>query len=74
MFNQEKRDRPGRKMGNVYGQISWKPIEMIDLKRFKEVVVAYDKFLNKWPTQNRFFPKNWGKLTSTRTQNSLAAC
>lgn len=33
-------------MDNVYGQIIWKPMEMIDLKWFKEAVVAYEVHLS----------------------------
>lgn len=47
----------------------WAPIEMLDLKRFKEAIVSYGmhspyvkQMLNSWSTYNRIVPQDWRDL------------
>ncbi|XP_052593228.1 torsin-1A-interacting protein 1 isoform X3 [Peromyscus californicus insignis] len=47
----------------------WAPIEMLDLRRFKEAIVSYGmhspyvkQMLNSWSTYNRIVPQDWREL------------
>ena len=47
----------------------WTPVKMLDLRRFKEVIVSYgmyspfaEKMLNLWSTCNRIISQNWKDL------------
>lgn len=46
-------------------EVNWNPVQMLDLKRFKEAVVAYamhslfvSQMLNSWATPNRIIPQD----------------
>lgn len=67
----KQRDLPDRKMEKVYVQISWKPMEKIYLKQFKEAMLAYEmqpsyirQILNNCATQSKIIP-NIGKNNTT---------
>jgi hypothetical protein len=54
-----------------YQEFGWHPIEVLDLKKFKETVITYGlhspyvrKILNNWTTQNHVIPKDWKDLMS----------
>ena len=51
--------------------MKWNPIEMLDLKRFKEAAISYGKhpsyvkqMLNSWATQNIIIPQDWKDLAT----------
>ncbi|KAL6040241.1 hypothetical protein STEG23_020317 [Scotinomys teguina] len=58
---------------NVPGHVQnkWIPIDMLDLKRFKEAIVNYGihspfvkQMLNSWSTCNRIVPQDWKDLVT----------
>lgn len=55
---------PDDKYPQGYSEVNWDPIEMLDLKRFKEEIFLYGmhspsvkQMLNSWTTQNRIIPR-----------------
>lgn len=53
----------------VYTEAHWNPVEMLDLRRFKEAIVSYGMHLpfKKWmlnlrATRNRILPQDWKDL------------
>lgn len=54
---------PDDRYPQSYVEVNWAPLEMLDLKRFKEGVVLYDmhspfekQMLSSWATENRIIP------------------
>ena len=52
-------------------RVKWTPVEMLDLRRFKKVVVSYSmhspsvqQMLKSWPTCNRIIPQDWRDLVT----------
>jgi hypothetical protein len=53
-------------------EIGWHPIETIDLRCFKDVMISYkmhspyvQQILNNWDTQNIIIPQDWKGMMTT---------
>lgn len=56
---------------DAYNELTWSPIEMLELKHFKEAVLLYGlhssfvkEMLSNWDMQHRVIPKDWKGLVS----------
>lgn len=68
---EERRPKVIRKPTLCYGEVPCNPLEVLDLRRFKEDVVSYGMhspfvkwILNSWATQNRIIPQEWKDLVA----------
>lgn len=58
-------------------KIKWSPLEILDFRRFKEVIILYGihspyakHVSNSWATMNRIFPQNLKELTRAILEDS----
>ena len=65
---------PANNGGHVYNELTWRPIEMLDLKYFKEPVVLYGlhspfvkERLNNWAMHHRVVPARSEVLGASST-------
>lgn len=62
---------PANNVDYAYNELTWCPIEMLDLKHFKEAIISYGlhslfvkQMLSTWALQNRDTLQVWKGLVS----------